>query len=251
MAESNQLDRRTKAFKDIVALMPKKSAEIEETIDGEVFRYQEEPRCRVCSAADPKKGTVNGQQVRELVDGLLLYPQTYADIYRTIEPMMAEWPPKARITYKSLRTHQNNHLGWDRLAVREMVEHYAQEKGLSVIQASNRMILTQEAWLEATAHFAWQRLLDGRIEPSWAEGQKAFEQMDAIKKMGEGEFSVAHLKSQLNTVIQVIRQYIPEEHWDQIISQLEGAETPALPVATDDDEFDMISNEQAKFASEE
>src|SRR4051812_31820007 len=158
-----QIDRRVKTYKDIISKMPKGSNEIIETLDGEDFRYLPEPRCRVCTASDPRKGAANGGQVRELVDSLLLYPKNVADIHRTILPMMEHWPPKTRITYKSIRTHQNKHLAWDRLAVRTMVEHWAQEKGLSVIDAAGRMILTEEAWLEATAHLGWQRMLSGQL----------------------------------------------------------------------------------------
>lgn len=247
-----QLDRRTKAYKDIISMMPKASKEISETLDGQEYRYLPEPRCRICSASEPKKGLPNGMDVREMVDTLLLYPKSVADVFRTIEPMMADWPAKAKITYKSIRTHQNNHLAWDRLAVRTMVEHWAKEKGLSVLDASGRMILTEEAWLEATAHFGWQRLLNGQLEPSWAETQKAFERISDIKRMGEGEFSIASLKAQLNTVIQIIREEIPPDRWQYIVDRIEDKEPAPLSLAPGaDDEFDEITKEQARFATEE
>ena len=251
MDENKNLDRRTKVYKDIISLMPKPTAEIEETLDGEEFRYLPEPRCRVCTAND--KNLPNGLEVQELVDGLLLYPKSVADIYRTIEPLMADWPPKAKVTYKSIRTHQDRHLAWDRRAMRVMVEHWAQEKGLSIMDASGRMILTEEAWLEATAHFGWRRLLNGQLEPSWAETQKAFERIGEIKKMGEGEFSTATLLAQLNTVIQIIREEVPPERWEYIVAKLEDRDSPVLPPTIDSAvaEFDEIVSEQRKFSDEE
>jgi hypothetical protein len=251
MTEEHSLDRRTKAYRDIISMMPKPSVEIEEVLDGEDFKYMPEPRCRVCTAAD--KGTPNGVEVRELINSLILYPKSVADIQRTIEPMMADWPNKSKITYKSIRTHQNKHLAWDRLAVRKMVEHWAQENNIAVIDSAGRMILTQEAWLEATAHFGWQRLLSRQLEPSWAETQKAFEQMDVIRKAGEGEFSTASLLSQLNNVIQVIREEIPPDRWEHILAKIEGREAPALPVESGGaiDDFDEIVAEQRKFSHNE
>lgn len=251
MAEG--LDRRTAAYRDILGAMPKPEPTIRETLDGQDFRYLPEPRCRVCSAGDPRKGLQNGGHVASTVDSLLLYPKGMTDIYNTIEPMMADWPAKTRITYKSIRTHLNKHLAWDRLALRVMVERWAQEKGISVLDASGRMILTEEAWLEATAQLGWQRMISGQLEPSWAETQKAFERIASIKQQAEGEYSTAVLLSQLNTVIQIVRDMIPPERMDEFISKIEGHEAEALPALIEglDDEFEDIVKEQRKFASEE
>lgn len=254
MPKADGLDRRTKAYKDIISMMPKPQLEIEETLDGEEFKYLPEPRCRVCTAGEESKGLPNGVEVGNLVDSLLLYPKSVADIQRTIEPMMEGWPPKARITYKSIRTHLNKHLAWDRLAVRKMVEHWAQEKGMSVIDAAGRMILTEEAWLEATAHFGWQRMLSGQLEPSWAETTKAFERIADIRKQAEGEFSIASLLSQVNTIIQIIREEIPPERWDYVVARLEDegqGELPPITEVADDEEFAEILSEQRKFQSRE
>lgn len=247
------IDHRKKIYKDLVMMMPKSDTHIEETIDGEQFRYLPEPRCRVCSAGEARKGLKNGIQVQNLVDSLLLYPKSIADIYNTIESMMDSWPAKARITYKSIRTHQNRHLAWDSLAMRMMVERWAQEKGVSVLDAAGRMILTEEAWLEATAHFGWQRLLSGQLEPTWAETQKSFERMAEVRKMAEGEFSTAMLLAQLNNVIQIIREELPPERWPAVLAKLEDREPAELPasIQSADDLLESIEAEQRQLISGE
>src|SRR3954464_8344702 len=108
-------DRRTKAYKDIVSMMPRSEGAIVDNLDGIEFRYMPERRCRVCSADDPRKGLNNGSQVKHLVEHLILYPQDLSGIYRVIEPMMDSWPQQHKISYKSIRTHQKRHLPWDRL----------------------------------------------------------------------------------------------------------------------------------------
>lgn len=247
------VDRRTKAYRDILSEMPKSDNSITEHLDGVDYRYLPEPRCRVCTAGEARKGLRNGAQVSNLVDTLLLYPKSVADVHRTIEPMMEDWPTKAKITYKSIRTHLHNHLSWDRVAMRMMVERWAQQKGINIVDAAGRMILTEEAWLEATAHFGWQLMLSGQIVPSWAETQKSFERMAAIREQAEGEYSIAEILSQLNTIIQVIREEIPPERQEYVISKIEGRINAALPDASlsTDEEMAEIVAEQERFIKEE
>jgi len=251
MPEANGLDRRTKVYRDILDRMPKSEVAIEEVFGGEEFHYLPEPRCRVCSAGDSRKNLPNGVQVANLVDALLLYPKSITDVYQTVDPMMADWPPKSKITYKSIRTHLNKHLSWDRQAMRLMVEKWAEEKGIDVLDARNRMILTQEAWLEATAHFGWNRLINGQMEPSWGETQKAFEQMDELRKQGEGEFSIATLLSQFDTLVMVVREFVAPERLDEFIERIEELESgivkASLPLPEEDDVMAEIIAEQARF----
>jgi hypothetical protein len=69
--------------------------------------------------------------------------------------------------------------------------------------------------------------------------------------MAEGEFSIATLLAQLNTVIQVIREEIPPERWDYVIARLEDKDITALPPTVVSDEFEEIIDEQRKFSAEE
>lgn len=244
---TNKIDRRSKAYRDLVQAMPRPDKNIEEVLDGEVFRYLPEPRCRVCSAGEARKNLPNGSRVTNLVDTLLLYPKSMLEVLHTIEPLMEEWPPKARITYKSIRTHLHKHLGYDRAAMRLMVERWAKDKGISVLDAEGRMLLTEEAWLEATATKGWQALIRGDIEPSWKDAQQAWERMSAIRKQAEGEYSVPYLLAQLNAVIEVIRDEIPPERWPAVEAKLFGTnDVLELPPADDDDEVlaEIIAEQQ-------
>jgi len=249
---SDGLDRRSSVFRDLMQAMPKSNSNvIEETIDGNVYRYMPEPRCRVCSADEARKGLINGRIVRNLVDDLLLYPKSMKEVLFTIEPLMETWAPKYKISYKSIRTHMKKHLAWDRLAMRMMVEKWAQEKGIPILDAANRMILTEEAFLEATAHMGWQSMLRGDIEPSWGETQKAFERMADIQKQAEGEYSITNLLAQLNTVIQIIREEIPTDRWPKVLEKLEGKERPVLPSTSEkEDILSEIQREQEQLSRE-
>jgi hypothetical protein len=218
------IDRRTKVYRDILQRMPKSDSLIHETLDGEEYRYKPERRCRVCSAGEASKNLKNGTLVKNIVDEMTLYPKTLAEIHRIIEPMMEEWPSELRISYKSIRTHQKKHLPFDKVAARAMVEKWAQQQGISVIDAAGRMLLTEEAWLELTAEKGWQRLVHGDIEPSWVETQKAFERISDLKRQAEGEYSTVTILAQVNAIIEAVREVVPQEMYAAIIEKIENRE---------------------------
>lgn len=241
-----KIDRRSKAYKDLVLKMPKNDGTITEIIDGQSFKYMPEPRCRVCSADDPAKDLKNGVMVKDLVDRLLLYPMSVAGVLRYIEPMQEEWPSKHKITAKSIRTHLNKHIPWDKAAMRYMVEKWANTKGIQVMDSAGKMVLTEEAWLEATAQMGWQRMQEGAIEPTWQETQKAFERIDNLKQMAEGTYSVSYLITQLNRIINVVREVVPEEYIPAIMAKLEEEDAIAPPtplLEANDEVFDTIMEE--------
>lgn len=226
---SDQLDRRTKTYKELVGQMPPINELVTEEIDGVLYQYRPEPRCHICTAGETRKGLKNGEAVRNLIDTLLLYPKSYKDIETIILPFMAEWPDKHRITYRSIRTHQRQHLPWDKLAMRMMVERWANQQKISVMDAVNRMILTEEAWLEGTVHKGWESMVQGNLQPTWGDTQKAWERLSDLKRQAEGEFSVTYLLAELDVIIEAVREVVPAEYWGQISNRIESFKRGELP----------------------
>ena len=221
MSESKGIDRRTKVYRDLVERVPKDEKFIEEILDGTEYRYMPEPRCRVCSADDPRKNLRNGKAVKEMIELLLAAPKKVAQIHAQISPLMEDWPAKAKITDKSIRTHLHKHMPWDRRAFRLMAEHWAAKKGLSVMDASERMMLTEEAWLQATTELGYQNLIAGNMTPNWSEVQKAWERFSELQRQVEGEYSSVELLSELEIIIQTIREFIPPEQWAAVLTRIE------------------------------
>lgn len=221
MTESKGIDRRTKVYRDLVERVPKDEKFIEEILDGSEYRYMPEPKCRVCSADDPRKNLRNGKAVKEMVELLLAAPKKVSQIYDHILPLMDEWPDKSKITYKSIRTHLHKHMPWDRRAFRLMAEHWAAKKGLSIMDASERMMLTEEAWLQATTEMGYRALVDGNITPNWTEVQKAWERFSDLEKQVSGEYNASELLAELEIIIQTIREFVPPDQWAAVLSRIE------------------------------
>lgn len=212
-----QIDRRKKEIRDFLASIPKPEGLLSETIDGQEFAYRYESRCRVCSA--PDKDLPQGGVVKNLVETLLVHSMPYLFIERKIEPLMAEWPDKAKITYASIRTHQMRHLKHDQLAFRMIAERNAQLKGKAILLGMESLV-TEEAFLEATQYEAWRRLMDGQMEVRWADAATAFKRRQEIDDTAAGQFNLIELKAQLDFVIAVIRESVPPELWPGIAARL-------------------------------
>lgn len=221
MSEAKGIDRRTKVYRDLVERVPKDEKFIEEILDGTEYRYMPEPRCRVCSADDPRKNLRNGKAVKEMVELLLAAPKKVAQIYAQISPLMEDWPVKSKITDKSIRTHLHKHMPWDRRAFRLMAEHWAAKKGLSIMDASERMMLTEEAWLQATTELGYQNLVAGNMTPNWSEVQKAWERFSELQRQVDGEYSSVELLAELEIIIQTIREFIPPDQWATVLGRIE------------------------------
>ena len=55
-----------------------------------------------------------------------------------------------------------------------------------------------------------------------------------IERDADSQFSAVHLLAQLDTVIQVIREFIPEDLWPQVLRRLEIEESNSgLPPSSD------------------
>jgi hypothetical protein len=200
--------------------------------------YRTDSRCHVCSA--PDKDLANGGAVRNLVDELLLVPKTYAAILRLIEPLTKEWPDDCRISRHSLTRHAKNHLRWEQAAARQIAERSAQKAGKRD-EASERMLVSQ-AVLEAVQQCGYEALVSGEITPSVRDTLAASSALREIEREVEGSYSVAEALSQLDTVIQTIREVVPVQFHEAIAARLEaGGRSTSQPSASDPAWDDIVS----------
>ncbi len=210
------MDRRSKSYKDLISLTPPTDELLSEEIDGVVYSYRRESRCKVCSA---------DEDVRKLIDTLLLYPKSYRETLRLVTPLLdaKEMSSKERPTYASIRVHQQRHLPFEQLAVREIVERRAKERGRDILNGTQRL-LTAEAFYETVAQKAWTRLVNGNIEPTLFEGMSAMKVLHGLEKEAASAVDMNKVLVQLNIVLEVIRQEVTSEVWDKITFKLEQAE---------------------------
>jgi hypothetical protein len=229
---SRSVDKRTAEWQMVAGLM-----QAQEVTEPPV-EYRIDSRCLVCSA--PDRGLPNGWAVRNLVDEMLVVPKTYAAIMRLIEPLTEAWPEEVRISRHSLRRHSQNHLRWEQAAARQIAERNAQKAGKRD-EASERMLVSQ-AVLEAVQQRGYEALVSGEITPSVRDTLSASATLREIEREAEGQFSVAEAFSQLDTIIQTIREVVPTEYHEAIVARLEaGGRSSSAPPVSDPAWDDIVS----------
>src|SRR3954454_5683147 len=204
--------------------------------------YKRDSRCHVCSA--PDHDIANGSAVRNLIDDLLLVPKSYAAILRLIEPLMDSWPEESRISRYGLMRHARNHLRWEQAAARRIAERNAERAG-KVDDASERMLVSQ-AVLELIQQRGYEAIMSGEVTPSVRDTLTASSTLREIERETDGQRSIAEAFSQLDAVIQIIREEIPEDRWPHIVSRLEGRRSSPPP--TTDPAWDELVEEMGDSA---
>lgn len=243
------MDRRQKSYRDLVKLTPPTSDILSEEIDGEIYSYRRESRCKVCSA---------DEDIRTLIDTLLLYPKSYREVLRLVTPLLdaKELSPKDRPTYASIRVHQQRHLPFEKLAVREIVERRAKERGRDILNGTQRL-LTAEAFYETIVQKSWDRLVQNNVQPTLYEGMTAMKVLHGLEKEAASSVDMNKVLVQLNVVLEVIRQEVSTDVWQKITQRLEEVEqgTSSSPYELVTPESELESNEynweETAFQSDE
>lgn len=257
------LDRRTVTYRELVNLMPTTDELLSEEIDGRVYLYKREPRCRVCMAPE---------DLRQNIDTLLLFPKTYRETlsmswslqehYRDkfIEKFIDDkgpqdtvpvgeelqslkdkalqiWEKKRKITYSSIRVHQKRHLPFDKLAIREIVERRALEQGKSILNGTGRL-LTSEAFYETIAQKAFTRLVEGEAVPSLLEGMRAVQLLHNLEREADASLSMTEVLAELNMILGAVREVCSDEQMEKIVTRIDQLKNSELAYVEDEDILD-------------
>lgn len=224
---SGNLDRRTRASQDLLGMTPSSEELLTEEIDGQLYSYKREWRCMVCSAPD---------DVRKLIDTLLVYPKGYTETLELVTPLLEARgvPEHKRPSWKSIRNHQKRHLPFDKLAVREIAERRASERGIAILQGKDRL-LTAEAVLELIVQRGWESLVNRTQIPKVAEVITAATKLRDLETEAAGSITIEELMMQTQLLIKAVRENVPPDMWDNIVADIRRAKeamelAPAPPV---------------------
>lgn len=181
-----------------------------EVVDGIEFDYTPGSKCFVCSASD---------EVRGLVDRLLVRAWSYKQILQAVEPLQEGVSEKRRIGYHSIRRHAINHLPADELAVRQVLERRAQEAGLAVIVGEGP-IVTNAGVAEIIRNRGFEAVIAGERTPSIRETLEATKLLQEFDQPGPS--AADEIKAQVEILLEVIRELLPEDQWSTLVSRFEA-----------------------------
>jgi len=210
-------DNPHKKWKDLVDLTPTAVELLSEEIDGEVYLYEGSARCKICNLSD---------DLRMIVDTLLIYPKSYREVLRSIQPLQEKLgvPEKDRINYENLRNHFKKHLPMEKQLVRETVERRASEKNKKVLDQRDSL-LTGEALLDVIVHMGFQDLANGYVRPTLSQTMKAMEMLRDIEEAKNTDYRPEDLINQLDIILQAIREVLPNEMKDALFRRIEEYQT--------------------------
>jgi hypothetical protein len=143
-----------------------------------------------------------------------------------------------------LMRHARNHLRWEQPAARRIAERNAERAG-KVDDASERMLVGQ-AVLELVQQRGYEAIMSGEVTPSVRDTLSASSTLREIEKETEGQRSIAEAFSQLDAVIQIIREEIPEDRWEHVVARLNDRRSPSPP--TTDPAWDELVDEMGDAA---
>ena len=109
-------------------------------------------------------------------------------------------------------------------------------------------MLTASAVLEAVQQLGYEALVSGEITPSVRDTLSASAALREIEKEAEGQFSVAEALSQLDVVIQTIREVVPTEYHEAIVARLDGGQRSPYSPPESDPAWDEIVGEMGEDA---
>jgi hypothetical protein len=206
-----------------------------------------EVRCKVCSAGEGD--LPNGAAVRGLADQLVMVPKPYPEVLRLLSPLMAEWPADAKFSKYSLRRHATRHLRWEEASFRAIADRRASQVA-RVGEAAERM-LDATVVLETIRQRGVDLLLQDEIRPNVRDLLAATSALQELEEQAEGGYSTVDLLAQLDVVIAVIREEVPQDLWPRILARL-NHERDSLPRPPEPDPlFEELLKDQERCAMEE
>jgi len=215
------MDRRTREYNELVKMTPTTQELLSEEIDGEIYLYKSSPNCKICTTSD---------DLKKIIDSLLLYPKTYKEVLKAIEPIQDKLGIEGseRINYENIRNHQKRHLPFEKLMVREIVEKRAAEKNRSILDAGERL-LTAEAFYEVIVAKGFEGIAQGYDKPTLTQTMYAMDMLTKLEKEGRDDYRPEELVNQLDMILTAIREVLPADMKEALFDKIEELQLGTAP----------------------
>jgi len=211
------MDRRTREYQELVKMTPTTEELLSEEIDGELYLYKSSPNCKICTTSD---------DLKNIIDSLLLFPKTYKEVLQAIEPIQDKLGivGDERINYANIRNHQKRHLPFEKRLVREIVEKRAREKNRSILNTGERL-LTAEAFYEVIVAKGWEGIAQGYEKPTLTQTMAAMDMLQKLEKEANDDYRPEELINQLDMILMAIREVLPPDMKEALFLKIEEYQT--------------------------
>ena len=176
------------------------------------------PRCFVCHQPYEILGQVN----RMIING-----QPYTEITRYLAFLHDKDVISKVPSYQSVRNHGKNHLPVKDLAVRTLIERRAIEAGKDIEQGVENL-LTTFAVAETVMHKGFAQLTKDSMDISAKDLLAATKLVHDFTKDQDGSMDAAQALSQLQHIIQAVKETVPAHMMEQILTRIEQLESEQI-----------------------
>lgn len=221
--------------------------EVAKLRDQQPVQFHDGPRCRVCR----EEGS------RNLVNQMLANAKGYSEILGmvelTINPLRAK---NAKITWRSIQNHAHRHFNVEepaKAAYRDILERRAAERAVAVraegelAVAGVTRLITAYGYLDVMAQKGYETLIKDETVVSPTTGMEAVVKLHELLHRDDDDREAAELRAQLAIIRSAVKDVVPEEFWNEIVSRIEDAEarmsTNVVDVEVVDGEDDDYDDE--------
>lgn len=156
-----------------------------------------EPRCAVCKS-----------RYRHAIEKMIALGTGYSEISRNFGE---------EIERRSISAHAKKHLNYEQAAIREIIEHEANEVRANYEEGLHGAVMYR-SYLSTAIKRAWDDLVEGNVRIDPAVAVQLIQQLDKFDKESKGA-AVDELRFQFNAFMQAVKDVCPRENWEQIVSR--------------------------------
>ena len=187
----------------------------------ELDQRRKEQKCRVCQ--DEATRTV----VNKLLANMVPHSEILKIVDLSINPQRAK---NSKVNYDSIQRHAKRHFNiaepakamYRDMMERRAAEYEQQQREAGITGIVN--LITAFGFLDVVAHKGYETLIDENTRVPVQQGMDAVIKLHEMTKMTAREQENAELRQQLSLIQSAVKEVVPKEYWDDIISRIEDAE---------------------------
>jgi hypothetical protein len=205
----------------------KHSASEEVAQQGEhAFKFS--PRCKICTGGEVRLQDGTYVDIKKHVNKLLIQGRAYQEIIDEVRSI----DPDTGIKYNTVKVHSMKHVSWNHVAIRRVLEDRARDTNKDFIEGTQHLI-DLSAYAEVMMLIGFNAMVsgeEGTVNPR--EGLHAAKVLHEVKKEETAQMDGAMALSQLNQIINAIREVVPPEMFQRIAQQI-GNNTQQIENSSD------------------
>jgi len=168
--------------------------------------------------------------MRNKVNDMLATGASYAYTVRALAADNAKLDKRDRVTIDSIRNHCTRHFPTRHFPVqsvardtyREILERRAKENAVDFINGVATAI-SPMAFYETVMAKGYENLVDPDTKVDVNTGMIAAGRLQALIDSRAGQPDMAHIKVQVNHIIEAVKSTVPRELWGEIVRKLGSA----------------------------